>query len=146
MRKLRQLLGDASTWFAFYCHGFRGKNPMARLRRLNPAAPSLTRNRFPDGDDELVFLAKCTICILLVCVALQWRADHAPLAPKSAAARASTPQNASGFVQDVIERASSLSRAGGAALAGAARDKCLAAPRECLSAAQRLQSAAGRAQ
>jgi len=97
-------------------------------------------------ETSLVFLAKCAICILLVCVALQWRADHAPVAPKSAAVRASAPQHAAGFVQDAIEKASALIRAGGDAIAGAARDKCLAAPRDCLSAAQRVQSAAGRAQ
>ncbi|HEY8124749.1 MAG TPA: hypothetical protein VIF88_04930 [Methylocystis sp.] len=91
----------------------------------------------------LVFLVKCAICILLVCVALQWRADHAPIAGKGAAARA-TPQRAGGLVEDAIESASSLMRAGGDALAGAARDKCLKAPRDCLSAAQRLQSPAGR--
>ena len=93
----------------------------------------------------MVFLAKCAICILLVCVALQWRADHAPVAPKSAAVRASAPQHAAGLVQDAIEKASALIRASGDAIAGAARDKCLAAPRECLSAAQRAQSAASRA-
>jgi hypothetical protein len=95
-------------------------------------------------ETSLVFLAKCAICILLVCVALQWRADHAPVAPKSAAVRASAPQHAAGFVQDAIEKASTLIRGAGDALAGAARDKCLAAPRDCLSAAQRVQS--GRAQ
>lgn len=97
-------------------------------------------------ETSLVFLAKCAICILLVCVALQWRADHAPVAPKSAAVHASSPQHAAGFVQVAIEKASALIHAGGDALAGAARDKCLAAPRDCLSAAQRVQSAAGRAQ
>lgn len=90
----------------------------------------------------MVFLAKCAICILLVLVALQWRGDHAPN-PQKSAARAVAPQDAGGFVQSVIDGAASLARAGGDALAVAARDKCLAAPRDCLSAAQRVQSAAG---
>lgn len=89
----------------------------------------------------LVFLVKCAICILLVFVALQWRADDAPAAKKSAVARHEKQQKPSGIVEDV----SSLLHAGGDALAGAVRDKCLAAPRDCLSAAQRLQSAADRA-
>jgi hypothetical protein len=92
----------------------------------------------------LVFLVKCGICILLVLVALQWRGDHAPNLQKSAS-RAAAQHEAGGFVQGVIDGAASLVRAGGDALAVAARDKCLAAPRDCLSAAQRVQSAAGRA-
>jgi hypothetical protein len=89
----------------------------------------------------LVFLIKCAVCILLVFVALQWRADNAPGAKQSAVARHEKQQKPGGIVEDVA----SLLRAGGDALAGAARDKCLAAPRDCLSAAQRLQSAAGHA-
>lgn len=89
----------------------------------------------------LVFLIKCAVCILLVFVALQWRADNAPVAKQSAVARHEKQQNAGGFVEGVA----SLLHAGGEALAGAARDKCLAAPRDCLSAAQRLRSAADRA-
>jgi hypothetical protein len=89
----------------------------------------------------LVFLIKCAICILLVFVALQWRADDAPVAKKSAVARHEKQQKAGGIVED----AASLIHAGGDALAGALRDKCLAAPRDCLSAAQKIQSAAGRA-
>jgi hypothetical protein len=93
----------------------------------------------------LVFLAKCAICILLVLVALQWRGDHAPNRQKSAATRAAAQQEAGGFVQGFIDGAASIVQAGGDALAVAARDKCIAAPRDCLSAAQRVQSAAGRA-
>ncbi len=118
---------------------------MARLRRLNPAATSLKRELLSLMETSLVFLAKCAICILIVLVALQWRADHAPVARKGVALGASAPQHAAGFVQDALESASSLIRAGGDALAGAARDKCLAAPRECLAAAQRVQPGAGRA-
>jgi hypothetical protein len=80
----------------------------------------------------LVFILKCAICIFLVLVALQWRSDHAPNAENRVAARAAAS-------------AASMIRAGGDALAGAARDRCLAAPRDCLSAAQRLQSAPSRA-
>lgn len=89
----------------------------------------------------MVFLIKCAICILLVVVALLWRADDAPVARNSAAARHEKQQKAGGIIEDFA----SLIHAGGDALAGAARDKCLAAPRDCLSAAQKLQSAAGRA-
>ena len=89
----------------------------------------------------LVFLIKCAVCILLVFVALQWRADEAPVVKKTAAARHDKQQKAGGLVGEVA----SLVHAGGDALAGAARDKCLAAPRDCLSAAQRVQSAVGRA-
>ena len=53
-------------------------------------------------ETSLVFLAKCAICILIVCVALQWRADHAPVARKGVALGASAPQHAAGFVQDAL--------------------------------------------
>ncbi len=89
----------------------------------------------------LVFLIKCAVCVFLVFVALHWRADNAPVAKKSAVARHDKQQKPGGIVEDV----SSLLHAGGDALAGAVRDKCLTAPRDCLSAAQRLQSAAGHA-
>lgn len=94
-------------------------------------------------DDEAIlgFLIKCAVCILLVFVALQWRADEAPVAKKSAVAHHEKRLKPGGIVEDV----SSLLHAGGDALAGAVRDKCLAAPRDCLSAAQKLQSAAGHA-
>jgi hypothetical protein len=91
----------------------------------------------------LVFLIKCAICILLVFVALQWRAEDAPVARKSAVARHEKQQKPGG---GIVEDIASLLHSGGDALAGALRDKCLAAPRDCISAAQKLQSAAGRAQ
>ncbi|MGE0196954.1 MAG: hypothetical protein AB7P48_15185, partial [Methylocystis sp.] len=103
-----------------------------------------TRSQLSLMETNLVFLAKCAICILLVLIALQWRADDAPNMQKSAAAR-SAAQKKAGLAGDVAAGAASLVRDGGDALANAARDKCLAAPRDCLLAAQRLQSAAGRA-
>ncbi len=93
----------------------------------------------------LVFLVKCAICIFLVLVALQWRADQAPVATKNAVARHERQQKTGGLAENAIDGVSSLIHAGGDAIAGAARDKCLAAPHDCLSAAQRLQSAVGRA-
>jgi hypothetical protein len=110
-----------------------------RLPRLNPAATCFLNSRLLET--ILVFLVKCAICILLVFVALQWRADDAPAAKKSGVARHEKQQKPGGLVEDVA----SLLHAGGDVLAGAVRDKCLAAPRDCVSAAQRLQSAAGRA-
>ncbi|MFO1103125.1 MAG: hypothetical protein U1E20_09505 [Methylocystis sp.] len=90
----------------------------------------------------LVFLIKCAICILLVFVALQWRAEDAPVAKKSAVARLEKQLKPGRIVEDVA----SFLHSGGDALAGALRDKCLATPRDCLSTAQKFQSAAGRAQ
>jgi hypothetical protein len=103
----------------------------ARLRRLNPLATSLQQTAAV-MERRLVFLAKCAICIFLVLVLLQWRSEHAPNAANRAAMRAAAS-------------AVSMVRAGGDALAGAAREKCMSAPRDCLSAAQRLQSATTRA-
>jgi hypothetical protein len=120
------------------------KKSAGRLRMLNPAATSLSRKPLSITGTILVFLVKCAICILLVLCALQWRADHAPAAKDSGVARHQSRQKAGGLVEDAIEQFSSLIHAGGDALAGAARDKCSSAPRDCLSAAQRLQSVAGR--
>jgi len=86
------------------------------------------------------FLAKCAVCILLVFILVQWRGDAMPTAPKSVAARPAGQQHVGGLLEDALQSATSLLRAGGDALAGAAKDKCMAAPRACLSAAQRLQS------
>lgn len=88
----------------------------------------------------MVFLAKCAICILLVCIALQWRPQGAPFS----AARRGAPANENGFARQAAGAANSLMRAGVEAFADATREKCLAAPRDCLSAARRLQSATTR--
>ena len=90
-----------------------------------------------EKERRLVFLAKCAICILLVCVALQWRPQGAPLS----AARHGAPASEGGFARQAMGAANSLMRGGVEAFADATREKCLAAPRECLSAAQRLQPA-----
>jgi len=95
----------------------------------------------------LVFLAKCALCILLVCVALQWRPLGAPPTPGNAAsavARRGSPPAEKGLARQAADAANSLMRAGVEAATEAVRDKCLAAPRDCLSAAQRLQSATPR--
>lgn len=94
----------------------------------------------------MFFLAKCAVCILLVFIVIQWRGDATSPAPKSVAARPAGPLRVGvgGLLDEALQSAASLLRAGGDALADAARDKCVAAPRACLSAAQRLQS--GRAE
>lgn len=102
----------------------------------------------PERERRLVFLAKCALCILLVCVALDWRPLGAPPSPGREAAvvaRRAPPPADKGFAHQAAEAANSLMRAAMDALAGAARDKCLAAPQDCISAAQRLQAAAPRA-
>lgn len=95
----------------------------------------------------MVFLAKCALCILLVCIALDWRPLGAPPAAGSAASNVArrAPPADKGFAHQAAEAADSLLRAGIDALAGAARDKCLAAPSDCVLAAQRLQAATPRA-
>ncbi|MFO1124435.1 MAG: hypothetical protein U1E25_03445 [Methylocystis sp.] len=93
----------------------------------------------------MFFFIKCAICVLLVFAALQWRADLAPAARKNAVARQETRHKAGGLAEGAVKEVSSLIHAGGDAIAAAARDKCTAAPRECLTAAQRLQEATGRA-
>jgi hypothetical protein len=130
----------------FIAEIFHAGKSVERLRMLNPAATSVSRKPLSVTGTILVFLVKCAVCILLVLCALQWRADHAPVAKDSAVARHESGRKAGGLVEDAIEHVSSLIHAGGDALAGAARDKCSAAPRDCVLAAQRLQSAAGRGQ
>ncbi|PPD44622.1 MAG: hypothetical protein CTY15_06665 [Methylocystis sp.] len=85
----------------------------------------------------MFFLVKCLACIALVLVALQWRgADEAPraLAQRSRAVSAGhAPQKAQ---MDAAARG--LVQAGADALVSAARERCLAAPRDCAAALQRL--------
>ncbi|MCC3247007.1 hypothetical protein LG047_17060 [Methylocystis sp. WRRC1] len=87
----------------------------------------------------MVFLAKCLICIALVMAALQWRPLTAPApTPAHSARPAGAPQPPRRPQLD--EAAHSLVQAGVDALATTARDKCLANPRECAAALQRLQA------
>lgn len=110
-----------------------------------PGRDILSTPPLPVTETILFFLVKCAICVLLVLVALQWRADLAPAGKKDAVERLESRRKAGGLAEDAVAEVSSLIHAGGAAIAGAARDKCTAAPRECFAAAQRLQAAAGRA-
>lgn len=145
MREPQQSIDDASSWFSVYCRSAEREESDGAFTKAQPGRDISLGEMRSLKETGLVFLAKCAICILLVLLALQWRGDHAPNPRKSVAARAVAAQDAGGFVQSVIDGAASLVRAGGDALAVAARDKCLAAPRDCLSAAQCAQSAAGRA-
>jgi hypothetical protein len=86
----------------------------------------------------LFFLLKSLICIGLVLFALGWpEVEPAPTAPHGRAVAAAPQPPRRPQIQD---HARDLAQAGADALMGAARDKCLAAPRDC---AALLQSLAG---
>lgn len=87
----------------------------------------------------MVFWAKCLICILLVCVALEWRPIGASSQGVGTVAKPQPPRRPR--LEDATR---SLVQAGSDALVSAARDKCLAAPRDCAAALQRFQPAAAR--
>ncbi|WP_457796260.1 hypothetical protein [Methylocystis sp. S23] len=87
----------------------------------------------------MVFLLKCLACIALVIIALEWRAPggSAPSQTASEArgrAAAPKPPRRPPFEESARE----LAQAGADALVAAARDRCLAAPRDCAAAFQRL--------
>jgi hypothetical protein len=87
------------------------------------------------------FLIKCAACIELVQYLLQSRDVEAPPAPASGShARVVAPRPPRRPQFD--ESARELMQAGADALASAARDRCLSAPRDCAAALQRLQGAA----
>ncbi|WP_281931268.1 hypothetical protein [Methylocystis iwaonis] len=87
----------------------------------------------------MIFLLKCLACIAIVIFAVQWREEaeaptresHAHVAAPKPPRRPSIEDSAREWVQ-----------AGADALASAAREKCLAAPRDCAATLQRLQGAA----
>lgn len=89
----------------------------------------------------MFFLLKSLICIGVVLFALGWPgAEVQPGAPQGrptgAASRAARhPQ--------IDERARTLAQAGADALAAAARDKCLASPRDCAALLQSLGGTKG---
>lgn len=86
------------------------------------------------------FLLKCLVCIALVIVALQWRGPEGPTsaqAPAEARGRVAAPKPPRR--PQIEESARDLAQAGGDALIAAARDRCLASPRDCAAALQRLQ-------
>jgi hypothetical protein len=85
----------------------------------------------------LFFLLKSLICIGLVLFALGWPNVDAPPVPHSRMTAAAPQPPRRPQVQD---HAQDLAQAGADALMAAARDKCLAAPRDC---AALLQSLAG---
>ena len=80
----------------------------------------------------MFFLLKSLVCIALVLVALGWRGVESPEKPSQAsAARSPRRQGAEAGGADLL-------RSGTDALVAAARDKCLAAPRDCAALLQRL--------
>ena len=84
----------------------------------------------------MFFLFKCLACIALVLFALGWRGLDAPEKPS----HASAPRNHR--EKSIEESGSDLLVSGRDALVAAARDKCLAAPRDCAALLQRLPGAA----
>lgn len=80
----------------------------------------------------MFFLAKCLVCIALVLVALHLRPLDASAPQANLVSSAARPR-----LDDALR---GLMQNGAEALAGAARDRCLAAPRDCAAALQRLQT------
>jgi hypothetical protein len=90
---------------------------------LAPPFAGLSRSRV------VFFLLKSLVCIALVLFALGWRGVEPPeKTSRVAAPRAEKRQTMS----------ENLAQAGTDALIAAARDKCLAAPRDCAALLQRL--------
>jgi hypothetical protein len=85
----------------------------------------------------VVFLIKCFVFIAIVVAALQMNSPDPPSAARESHAHA-TPEKPPRRPQ-VAETARSLARAGTDAIASAARDKCLSAPRDCAAVFERLQ-------
>jgi hypothetical protein len=84
----------------------------------------------------LFFLLKSLICIGLVLFALGWpNLEVSPPAsrPQGSAAAPKPPRR-----PQLPESARDLAQAGADALLAAARDKCLASPRDCAAALQTL--------
>lgn len=88
----------------------------------------------------MFFFLKCMVCIALVIVALQWRGADGPASvPAPAEARGRVAAPTPPRRPRIEESARDLAQAGADALIAAARDRCLAAPRDCAAALQRLQ-------
>ena len=89
----------------------------------------------------MFFLLKSLICIGLVLFALGWPevepGSPATPAPHGRAVAAAPPPPRRPQIQD---HARDLAQAGADALLAAARDKCLAAPRDCAALLQSLGS------
>lgn len=90
----------------------------------------------------MVFLLKCLVCIALVVAALEWRAVDGPPVPPPAETRGRAAAPRPPRRPQLDETAKDLAQAGADALIAAARDRCLAAPRDCAAALQRLQGQA----
>ncbi len=91
-------------------------------------------------ETPVFFLFKCVVCIALVIVALEWRGDGGPSsaqAPAGTHGRVAAPKPPRR--PQIEESARDLAQAGADALAAAARDRCLSAPRDCAAVLQRLQ-------
>jgi hypothetical protein len=87
----------------------------------------------------LFFLIKSLVCIAIVLIALQWRAVDQPAPGPESRARVSAPKPSRR--PSIDESAGVWVQAGADAMISAARDKCIAAPRDCAAMLQRLQGA-----
>lgn len=98
----------------------------------------------------MAFLLKCLLCILIVCVALEWRPAASPHVGVRAQAAAPAPPRRprAAAIADHKEQethaGAALLRAGTRALTDAARARCLSAPEACLAALERLGASAPR--
>jgi hypothetical protein len=83
------------------------------------------------------FLLKCFACIALVLFALGWRGVDAP--SNVADPRVRVVSTRSSQRPELEARARDMAQTAADALAAAARDKCLAAPRDCAALLQHYQ-------
>jgi len=89
----------------------------------------------------LFFFLKSLICIGLVLFALGWPgAVVSPLAPPRSASTSAQQERRRPQIED---HARDLAQAGADALVAAARDKCLASPRDCAILLQSLGGTKG---
>jgi hypothetical protein len=93
------------------------------------------------GDNDLGFLLKSFLCIALVVLALQWREEETRPPATGARQRLAAPRPPRR--PPIDETAHELVQSGADALVAAARDRCLASPRDCAAALQRLQGSGG---
>ncbi|MGJ0509819.1 MAG: hypothetical protein ACR652_22385 [Methylocystis sp.] len=91
----------------------------------------------------MVFLLKSFACIALVLFALGWRGFGAPDAVPERSLHGAASRDAAGAARHAAaaDRPQNLAQAGVDALFSAARDKCLASPRDCAALLQNLPSA-----
>lgn len=97
----------------------------------------------------MLFLLKCFFCLAVVWLALQSSAGAPPPGRSDAAVAQDARRHAAAHAQparrasasEAVASAQALAREGADALAEAARARCLAAPRDCVAAAAKLQDA-----